>query len=164
MSKKREQEFCTDIVKAIKTAGGYAHKISDVPVSFMKKETGKRIRFTLPKQFDIHATNPMRRGQYTAIEAKMWNRKKLLPTPARAMSLLRPTERAALLDVHLGKGRALVVLKRFVPRASEYWLLSASIFFEHFENHPDLVCLEKADSMEGLLNLILRPWPTKEDQ
>lgn len=157
--KKREQEFCTQIVNAIKAAGGFAHKISDVPVSFMKKDTGKRIRFTLPKKFDIHCANPLRRGQYTAIEAKMWNFKKYVPTPERVMKLLRPSEFESLREVHLAKGRALVVLKRFIPRASEYWLLSASLFFEHSDGHPEFVRVEKAPSFADLLTLIIRPWP-----
>jgi len=163
-AKKREQEFCTQLVNGIKAAGGFAHKISAVPVSFMKADTGKRIRFTLPKQFDIHCANPLRRGQYTAIEAKMWTLKKSAPMPARAMWHLRPTEMEALREVHVAKGRALVVLKRYIPRASEYWLLSASLFFEHHERFPDLVQVQKAASFEGLLDLIICPWPGAKAQ
>jgi hypothetical protein len=94
----------------------------------------------------------------------MWNLKKSVPTPARAMWLLRPTELEALREVHAAKGRALVVLKRYVPRASEYWLLRASLFFEHHDRFPDLVQVQKATSFEGLLDLIICPWPGDKDK
>jgi len=162
-AKKREQEFCTQLVNGIKAAGGFAHKISDVPVSFMKAETGKRIRFTLPKKFDIHCANPLRRGQYTAIEAKMWTLKSY-PTPARVMKMLRPSEFESLREVHAAKGCSLVAIKRYVPRASEYWLLSASLFFEHYGQFPDLIFVDTYKDILQLITHIICPWPGDKDK
>ncbi len=120
---QREKDFCTDIKNEIKLAAGWAYKILDAPVSLFKDKA----RFSPGKAFDLICCAPPA-GRAFAIEAKMWTNV-APPRPDQALKLLRkPTKKyrgqlAELRAVELGGGRAYVALKKYVPRASQFFLM-----------------------------------------
>lgn len=121
MKKQREKEFCTALANAIKDLGGWAFKIPDTPASFF----GDKARFCPVKRFDIVCTGNNVDGKLLAVEAKMWSLKSdpILP---RALKLLREEQFDALSGVMKAGGRSFIVLKRFIPRHSEYFLVKFS--------------------------------------
>lgn len=61
----KESVFCSELIKSLKQAGCYAFKIPDSPASY----GGAKMRFSAPKQFDIHAVFS---GVPLAIECKLY--------------------------------------------------------------------------------------------
>jgi len=122
--KRREQGFCTDLTKELQLRG-WAFKIPDTPSSIFMEGKG---RFNPPKKFDIISCSMRSGGRLTAIEAKMWKLKRD-PTRDGILAILRKrTEKHegqldSLRTVALHSGLAFIVLKRFIPRASQYWLV-----------------------------------------
>jgi hypothetical protein len=122
--KKRESEFCTDLVKELKRKG-WAHKLPDSP--FQQPREGQNI-FSPPKKFDILCCSKRAKGKLIAIEAKMWELKSE-PTRERIIKTLRPTTKCyegqydTLKAIAVESGRSFIALKKYVPRASRYYLI-----------------------------------------
>jgi Holliday junction resolvase len=61
----KESHFCSELVRSLRKAGGFAFKIPDSPASY----GGQRMRFSAPKAFDITGVY---RGTPLAIECKLY--------------------------------------------------------------------------------------------
>ena len=129
--KRREKEFCTELVKAIaKSTWGF--KIPDSPSSWGKNT---KLRFTPKKAVDVICAN--RIGKLCAVECKMW---KLKRDPERrdVFVLLREDQMIELKDVEDARGHSFVALKRYIPRHSEYFLMPINGLIEKYLRVTDL--------------------------
>lgn len=129
--KRREKEFCTELVKAIGKSG-WAFKIPDSPSSWGKDT---KLRFTPKKAVDIICAN--RVGRLCAVECKMW---KLKRDPERrdVFILLREDQMLELKDVEDARGYSFVALKRYIPRHSDYFLMPLNMSIEKYSKASDL--------------------------
>jgi len=105
--KMKESVFCTELVKSLRQAGCYAHKLPDSPASY----GGARMRFSAGKQYDIIAVY---KGLPIAIEGKLYRQFK-----GFGLSQLRDEQIEALNTFWEAGGKAYVALNIRISPSKE---------------------------------------------